>query len=627
MKILSMEGEHLLSFQEKFEVPMSDLGLVVVKGENEVSEAADSNGAGKTSLIVTIPSWILFGMTPGGLRGDEIACRFTDEQARGRMVLEDERGKWAITRTRRPATLSVEGTDWDGEDMKSLQVRIESRLGWGFKTFRNAIIFGQGNFERFSLAEQGEQMKMLDEIQGVDFTRALARAETWRKDLKAKLDHLEHSIRVDEEAMARLETSVNQLEQARRQFDENKRARVSELEGMRARAVTERDHALKRMEDLIQRQEAIEEQKKLWRAIDAQSKLVAAAAKDADSSAANVKKEERLLEGKESQVEGLISAGRCPTCRTKFTPDVVGKIRVAYEPDLTEARQALSEARAVADRMQHAYTLAAAKLKSLAKMWPYPSLDISHLTKLEAEEGSVALEQIRREYTRLGGEVERLTGDISAEEKKTWEAQTTLETTKQELSVIRTRLKESRVQVTRSIKGVKVAAYWVQAFGDRGMRSLLVDSVAGFLNDRLAHHLSILAGGEVMVEVSATTALKSGGQKERLSITPVWAWGAAGAGLGSAGQDRRVDLALFAALQDLAESRSARPFPLKIFDEPFDALDTKGKEIAVTWAKEQAAERGTVFLMTHSEEVSSVVSADEIWTVILDKDGSHVVRS
>jgi len=92
-------------------------------------------------------------------------------------------------------------------------------------------------------------------------------------------------------------------------------------------------------------------------------------------------------------------------------------------------------------------------------------------------------------------------------------------------------------------------------------------------------------------------------------------------------RDRKTQLKLSDySIQDLAEARSARPFPLKIFDEPFDNLDARGQEMAISWVKKQAKERGTALLMTHNESLSALSEPDVIWTVVLDENGATVAR-
>lgn len=627
MKIIGWGGENFMSLQEPFEVRVDDLGLVRVEGRNLISNAADSNGSGKTALLVKFPSWVLFGVTPDGLRGDEIACRFNNKTCKGWMTLEDEQGQWTIRRTRRPATLIVEGTDWTGETMAALQERIESRLGWGPKTFNNMIVFGQGNFERFANAKQEDQMRMLDEIQGIDLSAALARAETWRKDLKGKVDAATTQIRLDEEAMARLDKAMNQLIQAQEHFDGNKSARIKELTGQRAGLVAKRDQVHKSMEDLGPKIHRIAELKVIYDKLTDAKKICDGTERDCTATQNALDRDRSDHNGLVHSVDELIGQGSCPTCRTKFNPKIEAAIREAYRPELVAIREKIGKADEAAKAAHKAHLASLKYFKKWQDQWPfgqYSTSDYRALTKLESEEGQPAFDRLQAQYNDLTAQVDRIDKEIKREEVKTWEGAGALESSRRELGAVTQRLEVSRVGLDRATRTLRVADYWCVAFGDRGLRSLLVDSVAGYLNERLEAHLAILAAGEATVSVSAQATLKSGKQKEDLTITPSWAYGAAGAGLGSGGQDRRVDLALFAAIQDLAESRSARPFPLKIYDEPFDALDGKGKEIMAQWLKEQAKTHGSVFVITHSEEMANLLEPDNVWTVSLDEKGTHV---
>ena len=627
MKIIGWGGENFMSFREPFEVRVDDLGLVRVEGKNLVSQAADSNGSGKTALLVKFPSWVLFGVTPDGLRGDEVACRFNKQTCKGWITIEDEQGQWTIRRTRRPATLMVEGTDWTGETMAVLQARIESRLGWGPKTFNNMIVFGQGNFERFANAKQEDQMKMLDEIQGIDFGAALDRAETWRRDLKSKADSIQAQIRKDEEAMVRLERTVNQLAKDQENFQGNKDARIRDLQGQRAGTVAKRDQVHKAMEDLGPKIQRIAELKVVYDKLTDAKKILDGTERDCTATQNALDRDRADHDALVRAVDDLLANESCPTCRCKFNPKVAEAVREAYRPELVAIREKIAKADEAAKAAHKAHQASMRHFKKWQDQWPfgqYSSSDYRALTKLEAEEGQPAFDKLQTQYTHFGGQVDLFDKEIQREERKVWEGAETLDASRRELGTVTQRLEASRLGLDRANKTLRVADYWCVAFGDRGLRSLLVDSVAGYLNERLAHHLAVLAAGEAEVQVSAQATLKSGKQKEDLTITPAWAYGAAGAGLGSGGQDRRIDLALFAAIQDLAESRSARPFPLKVYDEPFDALDGRGKERMAEWLKEQSRTHGSVFVITHSEEMANLLEPDTIWTVSLDEEGSHV---
>lgn len=629
MKFLTMGAQHFKTYREPFEVPLEDLGTILVKGENRVSESSDSNGTGKSTLVVDLPSWILYGITPSGLRGDEVACRFTRDTCAGWMTIQDERGLWTIRRTRRPATLRVEGPNWDGEQMKDIQARIDQRLGRGFKTFKNTVLFGQGNFERFAQAEQSEQIRMLDEIQGVDFTRAAGRADAWRKELVARALEHRQSIARDEEAMGRLTRAVGQLEQAQHQFTAQQAKLIDDLKAQRAHETSARDQIHKALEDLMAQQDEVKNLRELWNGIQEAARDADFRRRTAEAAKANFQKESGNFDRVTDTVEQLIARGVCPSCRAEYdaAPESADarRIRAAYAKEIDGA-QALRDA--ALDEWQRAEKAAAAAEKWAAKSrkaWRFEEFNESVVLRLEQAAGPKALETGQQEYRRLGAVIDAISRQIEGENRREWEGASALGSSREELGFVTQRLTATRRELERAERAARVAQYWVTAFGDRGIRSLLVDSVAGFLNDRLQQHLRLLAAGEVAVKISATTTLKSGKQKEDLSIVPAWAWGAQGAGMGSAGQDRRVELALFAALQDLAESRSAKRFPIKVWDEPGDALDATGKEMFCQWIAQEVRERGTGFLVTHSNELAAQVNADGTWTVVLDRDGSHVV--
>ena len=152
----------------------------------------------------------------------------------------------------------------------------------------------------------------------------------------------------------------------------------------------------------------------------------------------------------------------------------------------------------------------------------------------------------------------------------------------------------------------------------------MFDSVAHFLNERLAAHLEVLGAGEGAVALSALSALKKGGTREKMSVSASWDGGAGTYAACSAGQTRRIDLALFGAIQDLAERRSARPFPLRIWDEAGDSLDSRGKELFAEWVRREARQRGTGFVVTHDREFGEMLQPDHVWTVVMDDGGSRV---
>lgn len=634
--ITRLSGHGFLPFREPFDVPLANQGLIVIRGDNRVSKAANDNGSGKTSLSHAI-AWCLWGEDLLGRKADAVACRFTEDECLVRLDMEDAIGPWAVIRTRRQASLKVEGIEIAADaNMDMVQAAIDQRIGFGLRTFRNAVVFGQGAFDRFANADQAEQLRMLDEIQGIDFADARKRTKAWRDTITSQRDAIESGIRVMSADLLSWQRQVVTLNGARDSAEMKKRETIGEYKG--------------RMRDALNSVAPIEAEVK---ALDANAALLirlrAEDVKVEEQRAAHrlaLNDEEfkgqmqdeagRELRKFDEAIEALFLDSACPTCRGKV--DNAPKIRERFAKD----RAALAR---TADRTAKEYKKALgvtakalevleAGQEVLSKMagiehTPFGAVDDASkiIGRLEFETTPKARKRLTDAIMKARTDADNWSASIKKVEAEKWDGAADLVKAEESVVALTVRIAREQGRLDRVSTALLIADYWTEAFSDRGIRSLLADSVIDFLNERLAVHLEALAASEASVVMSSQTALKKGGARERISFTPTWAWGGEGAGTGSAGQDRRVDLAVFAAVQDLAETRSARPFPLKIFDEPFDALDSRGKEMACAWVRMMAKEYGTALLITHSEELASVAEPDQVWTVIHDERGAKIVQA
>lgn len=624
-----IEFEHFLPFRQRVVLPLANQGLIAIRGRNMVSAACDANGVGKTSIAHAI-CYGLFGEDLRGRKADAVACRFTTAQCRVHVVLRDDIGEWTITRTRRPNSLTVTGIPGvlENEDSAVLQQKIEQRLGFGLRTFKNAGVFGQGNFDRFAKADQAEAMRMLDEIQGIDFREPLQAAKDWRVDLTGKLD--EQTRFLDTLDTEQIEKRLSDLRFARDDFETEKTSRLRSLSNARKDAVVSRDAVQSEIEQAdVEDRAMLDALRKVSTALDDASLRENAAIEAADNArafeATTVAEEQYLLD----RLNDLVDAGTCPTCRrgVKAKTDLT-KVRKLFEPELTKLSGAKLQAQAKALKAEAASAKAvlAAQAAQEARdaLVPEGEDARSLIARLEHSTGPREAARRAQLLALRQADIERHADDIEALIRSTWNGASALESAERELAACTDAARKAEKRIAKIESMIAVADYWVEAFGDRGIRSLMVDGVADYVNDRVRQHLGVLAAGEATMLMSSQTDLKKGGSKEKISWTPTWAWGGASKDDGSGGQDRRMDLAVFGAVQDLAENRSARPFPLKIWDQPEADLDARGKELFCQWVAQQARERGTGILITHDKEIADSVTPDRTWTVVLTDDGAHV---
>jgi DNA repair exonuclease SbcCD ATPase subunit len=626
--ITKLVVENVLPFRGRVELDLADRGLVLVRARNEVSEAADSNGSGKTSLLHAICLGY-FGVDLVGRRADAVACRFTEGPGVIEIHNADALGAWGVRRQFRPSKLTTWGIPGvlENEDIAVLNEKVAQRLGLGLRTFKNAVVFGQGAFERFAQAGQDEQMRMLDEIQGVDFREALKRAQTWRKGLTERLG-LERQA--SNEVIAKLDglaRVIASLATARDAFESERAAQVERLRST-VSAAEARVAAVRGEFDVVQAAGVC-----LAKLVVEQAKADACEAERKNAEFVWAKAdglcEQRIRRLKDfvDRLDALAEDDACPTCRQPVKSRKAA-IRKLFDADLVrltgesdDAELAVAKAKKVLDALAGKLMKQMARLDAAVPGGEDAGKYIAGLRNL-CDGRNVG--RLRDSMDRAEAEVARAITEVEVVRATAWFGQESLTDAERERVELATVQDHAERQLGKIEAAVRMADYCVEAFGDRGIRSLLVDGVADFVNERVAAHLEVLAAGEATVRMSATTDLKKGGARERISFKTEWAWGGDGPLDGSGGQDRREDLALFAAVQDLAESRSARPFPIKIFDEPFDALDSRGKELAAAWVRGIARSRGTALLVTHSEELAQLAEPDVTWTVVMTREGATV---
>jgi len=529
------------------------------------------------------------------------------------VLATDSQGReWSITRTRKPFTLKIlrNGVPLEAENP---QLALEDAL-YGYRTFRNAVVFDR--VDRFEGADQADQLRMLDEIQGLDLRGAFRRAKDWRDQASFDLKGATDREAVITQRLIDLETQQTELLRALQTFSQDKLEAVAAANA-ESRIAKARVGLL--TEQLKQRESQAHNIPELTAALE-QAEIIERALTDSQREATRV---QAILAGIKSERQRLVHAldvlhdsGRCPTCR-QITDQ---RIDANFSGDLKDLDAREHQA-------QHEWTQIQKNHAKLRNKLKVSVLECrTRLADTQAQAGELVLLQLRE--SRAEAEEQHKRGVERARQAMS------MQFNNQDLldanaSLIQRLRSEQTTYTRRQAKlalTLTVAEYWVEAFGDYGIRSLLFDSVADFINERMREHLIDLAGGEANVLLSAQTALKRGGTKERISITSEWTWGGKGKGAPSPGQDQRQVLALFAALQDVAERRSARPFSLRIYDEPADALDARGIEMFAAWVRKQARRMGTAFLITHNPTVTSMVEADQVWTVVMDENGSRIVR-
>ena len=589
MEFRSLRVQNFLGLTGPHTIPLSEQGIVRVTGQNEASRAADSNGASKTALMISAPCWILFGKTEGGRSGQVVRNRFDDGPTVGALEIVDGDRSYVVERQldKHGEHFKVEGP---GLALPDPKLRLLELIGFDWDFFRNVVAFGPNLETRFTRATDSQRKAIFGQILP-DVDKLTRMHDDVDKDLKDLVREIFGAAQSEEQLRSQVSSTEGLVEEIERQ-----RQLVSEIQFDHwADAVREvRRHEARRQilyESIYQslilptkvaRVEAAlaEVRRSNARVRDLRQEIDTRLGKVAD-------RRERVAE-MPHRLHEIVQSGRCSSCRRVIKPADEGKIREAL---LEEERALLADVAA----FERQITLFREEESSLA-LDPQAEQDLlSALGKLRE---APTLDSLKATI----GEANRQIAAVEAKARSRWSPQprkqhdAELTRLRGEIGKVSQALVSSRVEEAR-------LEFWKVGFGNRGIKSRLLDGVEDFLDGRLRYYSQWLSAGEISIGFSSRTKLKKGEHRDMVSITAEHAFGAAELDLQSSGERQRIDLAVILALQDLARSQRLKPIRYSAFDEVFDHLDGTGHERLMALLLEERGERGTIALISQNPEL------------------------
>lgn len=148
-----------------------------------------------------------------------------------------------------------------------------------------------------------------------------------------------------------------------------------------------------------------------------------------------------------------------------------------------------------------------------------------------------------------------------------------------------------------------------QVLGLRGVRAQVLDGALYAVQQVANVWLTRFAGEGVELKLHSRTALKGGGTADTIAVEVVGFGDVEGYAGASAGERRRVDVALMLALAEVMRARAGAEAGTLWFDEVFDVLDATGVDAVCAALREVAAERPVV-VVTHHAELAARLGAD-----------------
>jgi DNA repair exonuclease SbcCD ATPase subunit len=603
------------------ELELDNRGLMLIQGVNEDDTSAESNGAGKSSIVDGL-CWALYGITARDVSGDAVVNRTAKKDCMVSVTIVDNGTRYEVTRYRKHATgknsVTVKQTDAAGSvtDLskgtdKETQEVIDKIMGCSIDVFLGAIYAGQekmpdlpGMTDKYLklLVEQAAGTEELAEAHKEAARRELAVqrefdiAATHMKSLDQRLTDAKAEVTEAEEQVKLFEDG--RKDRARTKMEPIKAEQVR-LDANRAHLATLRDESVIR--DEIDGFAGIATKRKdeelALRLLQQEERDLASAETRFRESVTHMKAAHEKAKQLRLTVDAQIGKP-CPDCGKPYEAKDLDDLRKLRDEAITrtanDLREYVTNGKAVIEK----HKLKSAEILAFEAGMTDVSAAIPAINALNAELASITGTRAAIKRSEEVIEGCKAAARVCLAEPNAW--QPALESRRKKLDKAEEDVKEAGDALRDIEAKLQLHKDATAVFGPAGVRAHILDTVTPFLNERTSDYLGVLADGNIHAVWSTLAKTAKGDMKEKFNIEVTNDQGGDSFKALSGGEKRKVRLACNLALQDMKASRATKPINLWLGDEIDDALDDAGLERLMTVLDGKAKERGTVVVISHN---------------------------
>lgn len=608
------------------------------------------------SSIQDIISYALYGQTvkrPKKIGHDDVVNKTTGQD----MMVEVQFDEYRIVRTRKSGTNKVElwkspNHLWDKETKiskgKGIQDQIDETIGLSHTAFCNVVVFDDSNAYSFLELDSDGKRNVVENLLGLDrFRRYHDAAKKKVKDQKSLIKDLSRDYEhlTDSAKDAGLRIAQVQKQEANWRGTEESKLLVlkSRLKGMvlelqscdSGKALVEHQAAQEQAEVISLTVVQAQAKKEKIIALIQEAEIRQASMGDGlevlqDTRQKHLGELNRLsasvLEAKRklAEMDHLHEGTKCPTCHGTISKANYGAV-FQHEQNIAQAAVVQKEDEEV--HLHLAEEKITARKTNIAKMR-------EHLA--EAKKRLSALDQRifadTREMNRLlalpkpeVGERERaLEADIVSFKKHIGEKQVEIGRDSPYREILDGALNDKAARTTESeVKGkeleeaedrLKYYEFWVEAFGDKGIRKQVVDGIIPALNSRVAYWLQFLIDSKIQLTFDSQLT-------ETISRNGVEAY----YHTMSNGEKRRINLAVSQAFAYVMMLNSGHCPSIVFLDEiTGGGIDQNGVTGIYNMIFELAKER-QVFVTTHNQALLQMLQGCESLDLVKKGDVTTLI--
>lgn len=618
MKFKKLTAENFLSFKKlSFDFPQT--GLHFIGGEVEGGEISNSNGAGKSAALCEALSFGLYGKTIRNVEKDDVVNWNVGKNCVVQVVIEDDDGKeYSIIRFRKDdnyenSLFLLKGKkDLTAADAKRTQELIDEVLGMNFLVFSSAIVFGE-KAQRFADARPAEKNEVFDEI--LILHQFLVAQQTVRADLKQlkeKKQEQEFEVGKSEEGLSVVFEQLKSTNDRLKEFNKSAKETLATVELDKGKCKNLNQDLIKANSRLDRASAAVDkledQNQEIFDYVGEVTERRDAALKTLKDKVDSINVNLEITISELDKVDAWFSrpkkAGtRCPSCGQEVTEESLEKTTHHYNAEVARLR-------GKKQRWQTKYNLAVKFLRAEEEIWQ-KKFDDGAATKSKLDKTLQEKKQVVQganiDVVELSSEIKVLKERISSAECSLSREKEQLQKEKADLTTQTNSYRETIAGAKEEIGRINLESkylnFWIEGFGNKGIKSLLLDEILPALNNRVAFYAATLLDNSIRIMFDTEAMLKSGEARDKFNVKLFQKdhrqidYKSC-----SSGEKGRIDAAILLALQSLIFERAGSCSNIVIFDEVFEHLDIVGIERAINLLTEEASDKA-IFVISHQNEL------------------------
>ena len=597
------------------ELELDNQGLILIEGVNKTNDSVDSNGSSKSTLVSSI-TYALYGKTEKGLKADDVVNKYEKKNTSVILSFGIGEDNYRIERYRKhkefknKVKLFCNDKEITGSTNDVTDKQIQDLFGIDFNTYVNAIIYGQGDIPMFSQATDKGKKEILESITKVEVYKKaqdvakekVKEVEEQQNKEQQEIEKLGYQKELKQEQFDKEVSKYNQVMEQKKQEEETFKQRQEEYNN-KVKELDEQINTLKQNIPEIENTEFIfsDNYNKAKKGIELiknniNDKLMPVWNQE-ELSERVVDQEIRSIQSKINQLD---TNDHCPVCGSPIDNSQKVKEKENMEAQMSQEQEKLNKHQENKQKIEDKKRELETKINQLEQMMKEEDLQKQNHDR-----------EIQKQYQQqqqVYNNISQLENSKSGLQKPTLNDYSYIEKPdeklyKKEQSDIDKTIDKHKDKVVQLETKKNKYSNAVDAFGNKGIRSVVLDFITPFLNERANEYLQTLSGSDIEIEFQTQVKNSKGELKDKFDVIVKNSNGGESYKANSAGEQKRIDLSISFAIQDLIMSKDDISTNIALYDECFDGLDTIGCENVVKLLKDRLKTVSTIFVITHSESL------------------------